>query len=114
MALKQWKVAVPGFLFLLRSEVNWIALSNACLRTGIINSQADTDLNLGALDTRLKLGGIWAAEHQETSQHFPSLSLQMALRPSAEERWSSLRHTAKKVHGKYSTLEEIVNYYSWI
>lgn len=57
----------------------------------------------------------WYSCHSgEITQHFSSLPLQMALCPSAEERWSSLGDTAKEVHGKYPSLEETVNYYSWI
>lgn len=58
---------------------------------------------------------VWCSCHSgEITQRFSSLPLQMALHPSAEERWSSRRNTPKKVHGKHPSLEETVNYYSWI
>lgn len=102
MAGKQGKVVVPGFLFLLRSEENWIALSNACLSTGIINSQADTDPNLGVSDTCLKLGGIWVTEHsavtiQERSHNiFPTVSSDDIVSFCRGDMEQSVRHSKKK------------------
>lgn len=115
MAGKQGKVVVPGFLFLLTSEENWIALSNACLCIGIINSRADTDPNLGVSDTCLKLGGIWVTEHsavtiQERSHNiFPTVSSDDIASCRGDMEQSARHGKKKKVHGKYPSLEEIIN-----
>ena len=118
-ALKQGKVVVPGFLFLLRSEVKSlsqmpVSAPRLWTESGWHWSQFRCLRYTSKIRRNVGRRAWYSCHSGDITQHFSPLSLQIAVRPSAEERWSSLGDTAKKVHGKYPSLEETINYYSCI